>query len=212
MSKTILLFLLVFLGSTSAAQSNLIIDKTKIPVKIKDGQINLKKGKSIALSIPTGKVDTIVTFDPETYAEFLEIVVSRQSMEQTTVITKDSKTILSRTDFLANPMIYVSHNKVDYVPYKLLFVYFDKGKYRGLGFYDTATLQYFYKEDDASFPPLFYSLLKYFNDTTLQTFKLILREKLSSDVSEIYIVDAEFVSSKTQEKLILTETIKVTLK
>jgi hypothetical protein len=211
MRKTTLLFILLFLSSFLVAQSNLIIDKTKIPVKIKDSQINLKKGKSIALSIPTRKVDTIVTFDPETYAEFYEIVVSGQPMEQTTVITKDSKTILSRTDFLANPMIYVSHNKVDYVPYRLLLVYFDKGKYRGLGFYDTATLQYFYKEDDASFPPLFNSLLKYFNLTTLQTFKLKLREKLSSDVSEIYIVDAEFVSSKTQEKLLLKGTFKLTL-
>ncbi len=212
MSKTILLFLLVFLGSTSAAQSNLIIDKTKIPVKIKDGQIDLKKGKSIALSVPTRKVDTIVTFDPETYVELYEIVVSRQTTEQSTIITKDSKATLSRAAFLENPMISVSHNKVDYVPYRLYLFYFDKGKYRGLGFYDTATLQYFYKEDDASFPPRFNSLLRYFNLTTLQTFKLKLREKLSSDVSEIYIVDAEFVSSKTQEKLILTETIKVTLK
>lgn len=212
MHKTTLLLTLLFLVSALAAQSTLIIDQTNIPIKIKDAQIHLKKGKSNGLSIPVhSKADTVVTFNPETFVELIEIVYSGQVTGQTTLQTIDSKKVLSRSTFLENPMIYVSHAKVDYVPYRLFVYYFDKGEYRGIGFYDTATLQYF-KDYDESIAPQFNTLLRYFNNTTLQDFKGELDRKLSSDVTEIYITEAAFVSSKTEEKLMLTKPIKLTLK
>ena len=199
MYKIFLVLILFFLISSLIAQSNLVIDSISIPVRVRDNKIKLKKGKNTTLKVPvSGTVDTIVTFSPETYGERIKIIGLGPNTEPTHI--KNIKVVLKRSTFLENPLVYLSHNGLDYTSYKFLICYFHQDKYIGLGFDDEKVACYSN-----------YSL-RYFKITTLQDFKHILKEELPKDIFEFYITGVEFISVEAKEKLLLADTFKIELK
>jgi hypothetical protein len=197
MFKISLLAMFFSISAPVIAQSNLVIDSIRIPVRVVGQTITLQTGKDTVLEIPGRKIDTIVTFNLETYGERMNIIATYSG-----TISSHIRNIgleLKRSQFLQQPLLYLSHNGLDYAPYECYIFFFQQDQYIGLGFDDTRVTGPAYS-------------LRYFKLTTLIDFEHMLKEKLPKDVAEIYISGAAFFSSDTGEKIFLADGFKVGLK
>ncbi len=196
MFKIHLLSLLSFISASVLAQSNLMIDSFHIPVRVLGNTITLQTGTDTFLEIPSRSGDTIVTFNPETYGEHLKIIITGPGTR--TIPVKDINLQLKRSQFLEYPLVYLSHNGLDYAPYRFVVYYWQPDKYIGLGFDDTVVIGPFYS-------------LRYYKNTSLIDFEAKLKEKLPKDVTEIYISGAAFYSPDTGEEIFLADRFKIAL-
>jgi len=197
MFKICLLPTLLFISTYVIAQSNLVIGTTRIPVRVVENTITLKKGKDIPLKIPHGKSDTIVSWDPETYGEYIEFITTGPATRPIQV--RDIGLKLKRSQFLQDPVLFLSHKGLDYTPYSFHIYFIHKDQYIELGFGNTELIGPAYS-------------LPYLRTSTLPDFEEMLLKKLPKEVSEIYISQAAFYSPDNGEKIFLRDGFKVILK
>jgi len=196
MFKIRLISMLFFISASVIAQGNLVIDSIHIPVRVIEQTITLQTGKNTVLEIPVGQGDTTVMFNPETYGEQVTIFLKGPSSRPIQV--KDLSLKLKRSQFLKYPLLYLSHNGLDYPPYKCYIYFFQEDRYVGLGFDDTIVTGPGYT-------------LRYFKITTLLDFESMLRKNLPKDVTEVYISGMAFFSPDTGEKIFLGDSFKIEL-
>ncbi len=197
MIKIGLLSITLFLSTSVIAQSNLVIDNMRIPVRVVEQTTTLKKGKDITLKIPHGKSDTIISWDPETYGEQIEIITTGPATSPIQV--RDIGQKVKRSQFLQDPLLILSHNGLDYTPYKFHIYFIHNDQYIEMGFDNWELIGPTYS-------------LPYLRTRTLPDFEQMLKKKLPKDVSEIYISRAAFYSPDNGERIFLKDGFKIVLK
>lgn len=196
--KEYFVFLIVFLAAFAlTAQDTLWIGHTPFEISIKDNQISFNTKTQQTRALYT-TIDTIITFNPETYLDLIQMKTHDQPASYKSVQKINKK--INRVSFLKTPLLRISHKGQNYLLYKFFVHYTAPRAISTIGIDDS------YQVNRIKIYPLYY-----YKQTTLLDLKALLSSHDKGE-KEIILENLAFYSHSSKTHLYLKEAFLIEYK